>query len=136
MSNSVLTKRSFTDSRSYGQPQNELKFKKKGNANYITFCKDIGVMIREGRYMYLEYQVNNITAEVFLTFHKNRCEGCLEIDLDTDSDNNARKFIIRSKCLLGWLAEDLHILQEETVLRISPNLSRTDDCLTYKVTKP
>lgn len=108
-----------------------LKFKNTKTMKCLTFPKRVGAEIREGEYNFFEFQINPLTAEVFFVFWKET--GMERIEFDTTKEK--KKFTLRSKTTVEYLAEYLQIQSESAMLCISNNISRTDNCLTYRITK-
>lgn len=101
---------------------------KKGN-RYVTFCKSKSIEIINGGYKYLRVREDNITGDLHFVFTKN-------IGLKFNYKDSATSVLIMNKQLVDFLLEKLSAKNEDRVVcRLSDNISRADDFLTYKIIK-
>lgn len=132
--NSVLIKRPLVNTGAYSQANDVLKYRIKPTSSEMTLSKDLGAQIRIGGFKYLEYQTNPIEEVSYLMFYTKPSDGRMEIDVE-EKDNPARKLTIRSKVLGDYLIKDLKLTDDKGELRLSENISRREDQLTFRVTK-
>lgn len=141
MCKTILRTRPLTSgSRGYFQPETEVKYTNKSNNQSLTFPKGIGGDLRRSGCEYVEYKVNDIEKVVYLVFSSVRTPESLKIDFGDKPDENIvgdRKFILRSKCIIEYLQEDLGIGKnvETLTLKVSQNIANSQDLRTYRISK-
>lgn len=141
MCKTILKTRALTSgSRGYFQPETEVKYTNKNTNQSLTFPKGIGGELRRSGCKYVEYKVNDIEKVVYLVFSVTSTPESLKIDFGDKPGENVvsdRKFILRSKCMIEFLQEDLGIGKdvETLTLNVSQNIANSTDMRTYKITK-
>ena len=121
----------FTNGVGQGRKLAENSFSinnKKGN-RYVTFGKDKSLEIIQGGFEHLRVREDNITGDLHFVFTK-------DMGLSFGYKNNNKSVIINNKQLVEFLSMRLGVnLGDNKAFKISDNMSKTSEFLTYKIIK-
>ena len=107
--------------------------KAKNPSYYLSFNKDLSDQIK-GRYKYFKLRRDRITDDIFFIFTNVKDKFALNIR------SNAGTINVHSKSLMDFLIDKFKIQMNDLMdsnkeIRITNNLSKTDECVVVKIIK-
>lgn len=114
---------------SYVIPEDKISFTYTATQKKLTFNVTTSERIREGGYQYLRVGTTGFSNEIYFVFCKKQTPDSLAVNI------NDKRISINTKFVVNKLNDILDLGSRSQHLKISDNVSNSEEYLTFKVTK-